>query len=394
MQPDVIIVGAGPGGSAAAITLAKNGHKVLLLDRKEFPRDKVCGDGLLPGSVRFLNKLGLKDQIQTAGFNPINEMMVISPENSTINISITPRDKDTQFYIAPRKDFDVLLQRKAVASGAKFLIANAHEPVITNGVVTGINIVKDGRVSTFTSKILIGADGSSSAMARTLAPQIHKVQQRILWRRGYISGLEIDPQRAEFYFIKEIAPCGAWIFPISATSANIGLGQYQQDYIPKQKNLNDLMEIFLNHPRIKPRLSANWKISNSKSWYYHLATWNQPRIAFDGALLVGDAASFLDPFSGEGIKNALHSGIIAGEIVDEALRKKDYSYSILSGYERRCKKEIYSVIRRSLAIKKCFELFPMQMVKLFNRINNPNSLTHRFIEKQSGNFHIGGDASN
>ena len=109
MQHDVIIVGAGPAGSAAAIIMANRGHDVLLIDQHKFPRDKVCGDGIPPGSVQLLNQLGLDEKIRTAGFNQINAMRVVSPNNMALDFSFTPKGSRTGFYIAPRREFDYLL---------------------------------------------------------------------------------------------------------------------------------------------------------------------------------------------------------------------------------------------------------------------------------------------
>lgn len=390
MHHDVIIVGAGPAGSAAAITLAREGVDVLLIDRERFPRDKVCGDGLLPGSIKLLNQLGLADHFQSAGFNQINRALVISPEDKALAIAMNPREADTAFYIAPRYEFDTIIQQQAVMAGARFLRANVHYPLIESGRVKGVEVIQSGIKKSYRSRCLIGADGSSSTMAKILVPKTHNRRRRILWRRGYITGLEFDHRQVEFYFLKEIAPCGAWIFPVSETSANIGLGQYLVDYDPRKQSLNDLLAMFLKHPRIRPRLHNDYAITNRRSWYYHLAGWRMPAVAFDGAVLAGDAASFLDPFSGEGIHNALHSGIIAGEIISRALETGDCSRQRLMKYQARCQREIYRIIRRSLLIRKSYELFPGQVEKWFERINMPTSLAHKFFNRISTNFEFTG----
>jgi len=384
MQHDVIIVGAGPAGSAAAIILANRGHDVLLIDQHGFPRDKVCGDGIPPGSVQLLNQLGLGKRIAQAEFNLIDTMRVISPENTILNFNFSPKGQHTGFYIAPRREFDYLLQQQALASGAQFRLERVSGIIKYKGAIKGVKLQSGEEIF---SQVVIGADGANSIVARALRPEPLK-NKKLIGIRGYISGLETNPTRAEFFFLRDVFPSYGWIFPINPHLANVGLGLYVSNYQTSQLSLKQLMSKFLEHEYVVKRLGKDWQVRNTKTWFYQLAEWMPKSIVTDGALLVGDAAPLMDPLSGEGIHNALHSGIIAGEVIDKAIRGNDCSIKSLQEYEQRCKKEIYSVIRRSLLLRRILSTSPTRLEWFFRLVENNKVFIERLVSSISSNIKI------
>ena len=385
MQHDVIIVGAGPAGSAAAIILANRGHDVLLIDQHGFPRDKVCGDGIPPGSVQLLNQLGLDDKIRTAGFNQINAMRVVSPNNITLDFSFTPKGNRTGFYIAPRRKFDYLLQQQALSSGAKFLADRVSGVIKHNSKINRI-LLQSGQ--DITARVIVGADGSNSIVSRSLHQNQTNTTSKLIGIRGYISGLETVTGCAEYYFLKEIFPSYGWIFPTGPTTANIGLGLYVSAYQSLDSSLQDLLDQFLQHEHIRERLAQDHQVVNVKAWFYHLAEKKLKPVAFNGAVLIGDAATLMDPLSGEGIRNALHSGIIAGEVLDQAIRSGNCSVKMLKKYEQRCKTEIFRVIRRSLIIRRIISTSPARLEWFFRRVENNKVFIERLVSSISSNIKI------
>lgn len=382
MQHDVIIVGAGPAGSAAAIILTNRGHDVLLIDQHKFPRDKVCGDGIPPGSVQLLNQLGVGEKINQAGFNSISAMRVVSPDNKALEFSFTPKGSRTSFYIAPRREFDYLLHQQALASGAKFRVERVSGIIKYKNTIKGVRLQSGEEIF---SRATIGADGANSIVARALRPKPLK-NKKLIGIRGYISGLETDPACAEFYFLRDVFPSYGWIFPINPNMANIGLGLYVSNYQTSQLSLKQLMSNFLEHEYVAKRLGQDWQVRNTKTWFYQLAEWMPKSIVADGALLVGDAAPLMDPLSGEGIHNALHSGIIAGEVIDKAIRRNDCSIKSLQEYEQRCKKEIYSVIRRSLLLRRILSTSPARLEWFFRLVDKNKAAVNRILNSISSNF--------
>ena len=385
MQHDVIIVGAGPAGSAAAIIMANRGHDVLLIDQHKFPRDKVCGDGIPPGSVQLLNQLGLDEKIRTAGFNQINAMRVVSPNNMALDFSFTPKGSRTGFYIAPRREFDYLLQQQALSSGAKFLADRVSGVSKHNSKINGI-LLQSGQ--DITARVVVGADGSNSIVSRSLHQNQTNTNSKLIGIRGYISGLETVTGCAEYYFLKAIFPSYGWIFPTGPTTANIGLGLYVSAYQSLDSSLQDLLDKFLQHEHIRERLAQDHQVVNAKAWFYHLAEKKLKPVAFNGAVLVGDAATLMDPLSGEGIRNALHSGIIAGEVIHDALTTNDCTLASLQEYEKRCKSEIYRIIRRSLFLRRVLSSSPARLEWVFRKVQNNKTMMEKLFSSISSNFKI------
>ncbi len=384
MQADVIIVGAGPAGSAAAITLVRNGHAVLMVDQSPFPRDKVCGDGILPGSIQLLNQLGLGKKIIQAGFNPINVIKVVSPRSKVLEFSFSPKGNQTGFYIAPRREFDFLLQQQALALGAEFRSERVSRIIKDKGIIKGVTLQSGLEIF---SRAVIGADGASSIVARALRSKPLN-NKKLIGIRGYITGLKTRLNCAECYFLQDVFPSYGWIFPTGPDSANIGLGLYVSNYQANQENLKLLLEKFLQHEHLRNRLAGDRYLSNVNTWFYHLAEWSPRTIIANGAVLIGDAGPFMDPLSGEGIRNALHSGIIAGEVLDQAIRSDNCSVKMLKKYERRCKREIFRTIRHSIMIRHLVLASPARLQEVFHRVKNNKVLIERLVSSISSNFEI------
>ncbi len=351
MQHDAIIVGAGPAGSAAAIRLAQNGRKVLIIDWQQFPRDKVCGDGIGPGTIRALNRLSLAEKIKAENFNSINKIRLVSPGDISLTYQINIKNPEEFFFIAPRVRLDNLLLQEALDSGADFMKARVHNVIIENEMVVGVRIRQGKQWRDIYANVVVGADGASSAVARSLSIKSAQSHKNLVWIRGVIEGLAFKQNRLELFFLPEIFPVCGWIFPIDKNRANIGLGQYRSAYKQSRPNLNDLLKRMLDHSFIRNRLDNTFRIENVKTWVFNIASWKRPKIAFDGALLAGDAADLADPLTCEGIQHALVSGILAGDVINDALDAGNYSYSFLRKYEMRCGKEIFNGIHRSIILK-------------------------------------------
>jgi geranylgeranyl reductase family protein len=267
MERDVIVVGAGPAGAAAAIRVAKQGRDVLLLDRQTFPRDKACGDGIPPGSMAVLSELGLEDEIREAGFYPIHKLLLATPGGYSLNLKFTPKKAGMDFFIAPRVQFDYLLQQQAVKCGAEFCQAQVSAPVLNDGRVIGVRASINGKSKEILGRVVLGADGATSTIARALSPKIKQEDTaRIVAVRAYIEDLEILSHTVEFYWYKDILPGYAWIFPLEENRANIGIGMRVDRFRKKKQSLESLLADFLNRPPIKARLREGGRLQNIKSW--------------------------------------------------------------------------------------------------------------------------------
>ena len=224
MEREVIVVGAGPGGSTAAMALAQKGHDVLLLDRQEFPRDKICGDAVPASALDLLYSLGMEEKIKEAGFYHVDKIRIVSPKGYAMDADLVEQHHKARSAIVPRLEFDAVLQEHAVDSGAEFKKAQVKEPIVEDGKVVGVRARVNGSMEEIRSKVVVAADGVTSVIARAIRPDEHADHHRAVALRAYIEDIEELPHQVEFYLYDDILPGYAWIFPIGEGRANIGLG--------------------------------------------------------------------------------------------------------------------------------------------------------------------------
>ncbi len=381
MEREVVVVGAGPSGSAAASALAQKGHDVLLLDRQSFPRDKACGDGIPAQAIEYLYSLGMEEQIREAEFYPVNRLLLSSPREMVLEADLKPGNEyGADSYIVPRINFDALVQQYAVDSGAEFCQARVKEPIVEEGKVVGVRARINGSEEDIRAKIVIGADGVTSVIARALRPDKHEDKHRAIALRAYIEDIEELPHEVEFYLYKDILPGYAWIFPIGEGRANLGLGMRLDKFRNINSKLEEMVDIFLEMPAIKKRLKRGGELKDVAVWQLNFGSQNMQR-AYDGALLVGDAAGLINPLTGGGIANGLQSAMLAAETVHEAIRNDDFSLEKLAIYEKNCEDAIKGNMRKSYTIQRSLLYMPV-LVDILVRWGGSNStIAKTFVSK-------------
>ncbi len=380
MDREVVVVGAGPSGSATAITLAKQGHDVLLLDRNEFPRDKTCGDGIPAGAIEVLYSLGMEEKIRQAGFYPVNQILLSSPRGHVLEAPLKPGVTGASSYVVPRTKFDALIQQHALDSGAEFKQAQVQEPIVEDGRVVGVRAKVNGSVEEIRSKIVIGADGVTSVVARVLRPDKHEDGHRAIALRCYTEDLEVRPHQVEFYLYNDILPGYAWIFPFSEGQTNLGLGMRLDKYRDADKSLEEMVDIFLEMPSIKQRLARGGELKDIAKWQLNFGSRSMQR-AYDGSILVGDAAGLINPLTGGGIHNGLQSALLAGEIVHDALERDDLSLNTLQAYDVRLEEKMRSSMRRSYWIQRTLIRMPLWVDLLIRWGGSNSEVAKIFIDK-------------
>jgi geranylgeranyl reductase family protein len=386
-ERDVIIVGAGPAGATTAALLAQKGYDVLILDRHDFPRDKACGDGIPAGAIEIMLRLGMKDKIDKAvergEFYRVNSVRILSPKGKMLRAPLTEGKEGGKSYVAPRLYFDAVIQEQAVESGAEFRKALVKEPLIEDGRVVGVQAQLNGDVKELRSKMVVGADGVTSAITRGLRPSEgqHTDVHRAVALRAYITDLEEIEREVEFYLYDEILPGYAWIFPAGNGKSNIGLGMRLDIFRKNNHNLKDMLQDFLDLPQIKPRLKRGGEIEGVKIWQLNFGSQKKLQHTFDGAILVGDAAGFINPLTGGGIHNALISANYAGQTINEALQKGDTSRESLKIYEKLCQDAMWKGMRRSFFIQRWLLRFPAIADVFFANAGEDGALAKTFLEK-------------
>lgn len=386
-EHDVIVVGAGPGGATTATALARQGHDVLLIDRHSFPRDKICGDAISLGCIQIMNDLGMSAKVHSAvergEFYRLDAMRLVGPSGHMMQSKFQRGANGEASFVAPRVYYDALIQQHAVDSGARFLRAEVKEPILEDGRIVGVLARENGDTRAYRSRVVVGADGVTSTIMRHLRPEAsqHVDEHRAVALRAYIHDIELYPHEVEFYLYNEILPGYAWIFPAGNNVANIGLGMRLDKFRSLKKNLKQMLKDFLAMPVIRDRLKNNGNVHDVAIWQLNFGSQERLQHAFDGALLVGDAAGFINPLTGGGIHNALISACLAAETIDAALRAGDVSREHLKIYEQRCDETMWSTMRKSFFYQRILLNYPGFVDFLIRFLGQHGGLAKTFVSK-------------
>ncbi len=380
MEREVVVVGAGPSGSVTAIALKKKGHDVLLLDRQDFPRDKTCGDGIPAGAIEILYSLGMEEKIKESKFYPVTRLLLSSPRDYVLEANLNKGVTGADSYVVPRMQFDALIQQHAVDSGAEFRQGQVKKILTENDKVVGVLARLNGKDEEIRAKVVVGADGVTSVVARELRPDKHEDGHRAIALRTYITDIDELPNEVEFYLYRGILPGYAWIFPNGDGQANLGLGMRLDKCRQQDKTLEDMVGIFLEMPVIKKRLRRGGELNDTAVWQLNFGSQQMQR-AYDGALLVGDAAGLINPLTGGGIHNGLQSALQAAEVIHEASIKDDFSLDILRTYDEQVYEKMRGGMRKSYFIQRSLLHFPTWVDLLIRFGGKNSSVAQIFIDK-------------
>ncbi|MBN2500172.1 MAG: geranylgeranyl reductase family protein [Anaerolineales bacterium] len=332
---DVVIVGAGPGGSAAAYYLAKQGLDVLLLDKAEFPRDKTCGDGLTPRALKVLEDMNLLAELQEVGWR-INGVELHAAHGSIMKAPI-PKENGylDQLLIVPRLKLDDRIRQRALSAGVSF-----HSPVRVRGVEQEDGHVcirgdHNGKPAKYEARLAIMAVGANMGMLSQLGILNYK-PKTILAARGYYEGVSGLSDRVQAHFQDVPLPGYAWVFPISETAANIGIGFWKTD-LPWRKqppSARAALKLWIDqNAKIKAMLAGAEPLGPIRGYPLRVDFPTAP--TYQGRiLLVGEAAGLVSPLTGEGIDFALESSRLAGGYISEMFAAGDFSAARLAGYDK------------------------------------------------------------
>lgn len=323
---DVVVVGGGPAGSAAAIFLRQRGHDVLLLDEARFPRDKVCGEGVSPGAWRLLAALGAADDVRALRPHPLRGMELTSPDGTCFRGFY--RGIPDAGLAARRRDLDFCLLAAARRAGAEVREgARASALIRRDGRVTGVLTSSGAGETPVEARLVVAADGRRSMVARQLGLLREHRRLRKYAVRGYWSNVEGLGEHGEMHVVAG-GYCG--IAPLGPTEANV---TFVVDRAAMHASGGDLESFYraalLRWPRVAERL-ARATLTEAPRAIGPLAL-EASRVSVPGAALVGDAAGFYDPFTGEGVTLALRGAEILAEVADRALR----GGASLGDYDRR-----------------------------------------------------------
>ncbi len=316
----VLVLGAGPAGSAAAAVLARQGCPVLLLDKAEFPRDKVCGDGIGGSTIRLLSDLGLHLDEARQALHSCSRVRGVSPAGHIYEGPFPKKDgRRRHGYVIRRERFDHLLWEHAQAQGARFERFCATEPIVEDGVMCGVRGSVNGKAAERRARITIVADGANSVIVRALRSNKPAARHYAVAIRSYFKAVESPEDCVVFAFNQTQLPGYGWIFPLGGGEANVGVGLRLDVARSNRGSLRQRFEQFIRDPRVAAKLSRARQTGRARGGFLPLASQRMRR-TYPGALLVGDAGAFISSLTGGGIYNALESGRIAANVAMEALQ--------------------------------------------------------------------------
>jgi len=348
---DVVIVGAGPAGCTCAYQLAGKGIKVALLEKEIFPRDKTCGDALSTDVVNQLSRIdpALAQQFQERVEKRTSRgIRFFSPNNKCLDIGLN-NDLSSSF-IARRIDFDSFYfdQVRHRSDIHAYVDCKVEEiEALENEIIVTTPKKK------FRTKMVVGADGAYSMVTRKLTNHTVEKDHYCAGLRQYyenVSGFHQD-DFIELHFYEGILPGYFWIFPLPNNQANVGLAMLSSEVIKQKINLKEkLADIIQHHPAVSPRFKNAKPLESVKG--YGLPLGSKKRTCSGHRfLLLGDAAGLIDPFTGEGIGNAIRSGRIAAAHLINAFEQNrfDAKFNIL--YDE----EIYGKMWKELRISRSMQ---------------------------------------
>lgn len=305
---DVIIVGGGPAGSAAAITLAKAGKKVLILEKGEKNREKPCGDGLMPDAQHMLEKLGVLAEVRKNAKEIISAQF-FPPKGKPVEVPLS-------FLTLSRSRLDQILRDEAEKSGV----------TVTHGVeIKDIQENEDEiRIGNYSAPYAIIATGANISLAQKLGIPTEPLATGAAIR-GY-QRIKAKQNQITVFFIEDIMPGYAWIFPLSETEANIGVG-YAFDRAPAEKDLRKLLHQFVISPQAKEILEGdpyNVVAAPLRAGLHFKSTGT------DRILLCGENIDTTLHVIGEGVGKALATGIMAAESTLTSNAQENYRKKLAS----------------------------------------------------------------
>ena len=346
---DVIICGGGPAGSTCALALVDSGLRVAVIEKYSFPRDKVCGDAVAAYVPKVLGTLHPKFKEVLSDFTEkvvVNTCRIVAPNTKSFDITYSESG-----FIATRMSWDNYL----------FELASAEKNVtfFLNQTITDVAIDKvKGEITVQTNKtlfkgrIVIGCDGAHSIVNKKIVGNKMDLNHYSGAVRSYFQNVTGIPDRTfEIHFIKDLLPGYFWIFPIKDNMANVGLGALSADISRRKLNLRKVFHASINKIEyLKERFKDAKQVGDLEGFGLPLGS-RKVTMSGDHFMLCGDAASLIDPLSGEGIGEAMVSGRYAGWQAKKCFEQNNFTGAFMLQYDKQVYDKFWGRHRKNYVIQ-------------------------------------------